>query len=70
VKILLFEKITKFVDLTNKIIALFEQGVKYLDFIDFCVVAKLMNEGKHLTIEGFNLIRKIKNKMNTKRKID
>jgi len=70
VKILSFEKITKFVDLTNKIIPLFEQGVKYLDFIDFCAVAKLMNEGKHLTIEGFNLIRKIKDKMNTKRKID
>jgi len=29
-----------------------------------------MNEEKHLTIEGFNLIRKIKDKMNTKRKID
>jgi len=50
---------------------LFEQnpirGVKQLDFLDFCEVAKLMNEGKHLTTEGLNLIRTIKNKMNTKR---
>jgi hypothetical protein len=29
-----------------------------------------MNEGKHLTIEGLNLIRKIKNKMNKSRKFD
>lgn len=29
-----------------------------------------MSEGKHLTIEGLDLIRGIKNKMNTKRKID
>jgi len=44
-------KITNFVDLTNKIIPLFEQqqnpihGVKYLDFIEgsFCAVAKLIN---------------------------
>jgi hypothetical protein len=27
-----------------------------------------MNEGKHLTTEGLDLIRAIKNKMNTKRK--
>lgn len=66
-------KITKLVDLTNKIIPLFEQnpiqGVKYLDYLDFCEVAKLMNEGKHLTAEGLDLIISIKNKMNTKRKI-
>jgi hypothetical protein len=44
------------------------RGVKQLDFLDFCEVAKLMNEGKHLTTEGLDLIRAIKNKMNTKRK--
>jgi hypothetical protein len=27
-------------------------GVKQLDFLDFCEVANIMNEGKHLTIEG------------------
>jgi translation elongation factor EF-Ts len=67
-------KITKLVDLTKKIIPLFEQkpiqGVKQLDFLNFCEVAKIMSEGKHLTTEGLDLIRTIKNKMNTKRKID
>jgi hypothetical protein len=67
-------KITKLVDLTKKIIPLFEQnpiqGVKKLDYLDFCEVAKLMSEGKHLTSEGLDLIISIKNKMNTKRKID
>ena len=65
-------KVSKLVDLIQKIIPLFEKypilGVKQLDFLDFCEVAKLMNEGKHLTTEGLYLIRTIKNKMNTKRK--
>ena len=67
-------KITKLVDLTQKIIPLFEQkpiqGIKQLDFLDFCEVAKKMSEGKHLTTEGLQEIINIKNKMNTKRKID
>jgi len=67
-------KITKLVDLTTKIIPLFDknsiQGVKNLDFLDFCEVAKIMSEGRHLTSEGLDLIRTIKNKMNMKRKID
>lgn len=67
-------KITKLVDLTKKIIPLFEQnpiqGVKQLDYLDFCEVAKLMSEGKHHTTEGLDIIISIKNKMNTKRKID
>ena len=46
------------------------QGIKQLDFLDFSEVAKLMSEGKHLTTEGLELIITIKNKMNTKRKID
>jgi len=29
-----------------------------------------MSEGKHLTTDGLDLIKTIKNKMNTKRKID
>jgi hypothetical protein len=67
-------KITKLVDLTTKIIPLFDkksiQGVKHLDYLDFCEVAKIMSEGKHLTTEGMDWIRTIKNKMNMKRKID
>ena len=66
-------KITKFTDLTNNIIPLLEKnpihGVKQLEFLDFCKVAKLMGEGKHHTIDGLKLIRIIKNNMNTKRKM-
>lgn len=65
-------KIHKLVDLNKKIIPFFElnpiYGVKQLDFLDFCEVAKLMEEGKHITNEGLELILAIKNKMNTKRK--
>jgi hypothetical protein len=43
-------------------------GVKNLDYFDWCKVVKLMNEGKHLTNEGLNLIREIKSGMNTGRK--
>lgn len=67
-------KLTKLSDLTNKIIPLLKQnpiqGVKYLDFLDFCEVAQIMSEGKHLTTEGLNLIITIKNRMNNNRKID
>jgi hypothetical protein len=64
--------ISNFSFLINKLIPLFEQyplhGIKRLDFLDFCKVAKLITEQKHLTIEGFNLIKKIKEGMNTGRK--
>jgi len=45
------------------------QGVKQLDFQDFCKVANLMSEKKHLTIEGLESIRLIKSKMNQGRNI-
>jgi hypothetical protein len=45
-------------------------GVKKLDYLDWSKVAKLMSKGKHLTIEGLDLIRLIKSKMNTGRKFD
>jgi len=64
--------IFKITDITNIIIPLFEKnpllGVKQFDYLDFCKVAKLMNEGKHLTTESLNLILTIKAGMNTKRK--
>ena len=64
--------VTKFSDILNKIISLFKkhkiQGVKALDFADFCKVAELMIEKKHLTKEGFQKIRKIKAGMNRGRK--
>lgn len=43
-------------------------GVKNLDYLDWCKVAKLIDEGKHLTLEGLNLIRSIKSGMNKGRK--
>lgn len=42
-------------------------GIKLLDFLDWCKVAKLVYEGSHLTLEGLNLIRDIKSGMNTGR---
>ena len=67
-------RVTKFHDITEKIIPLFRQekypihGVKALDFADFCKVAKLMKDQKHLTKQGLEQIKKIKAVMNTGRK--
>jgi len=64
--------VTKFNDLTEKVIPLFEKypivGVKALDFSDFCKVAELMKNKAHLTIEGLEDIRLIKAGMNRGRK--
>ena len=60
--------IVKFSDLIEKIIPFFELypliGIKQKDFLDWCKIARLMNDGSHLTIEGLNLIRQIKDGMN------
>ena len=67
--------IVKFSDITNTIIPFFYKnpllllGVKLLDFLDWCKIAKLMNDGSHLTLDGLNLIRTIKSGMNTGRNI-
>lgn len=71
-EILVF-KVTKFEDLTDKIIPFFTKypvlGVKALDFVDFCRVAELMKQKKHLTKEGLDQIRQIKESMNKGRKV-
>jgi hypothetical protein len=63
--------VSSFNDIINIIIPFCDkhpiQGVKYLDYVDFCKVAELMQKKEHLTIEGLEKIRKIKNTMNTKR---
>jgi hypothetical protein len=45
--------ITKFSDITDKLIPLFEkhpiQGVKYLNYLDFVKVGELMKNNLHLT---------------------
>jgi len=65
-------KTTKFKDLTEKIIPFFEkypiQGVKFLDYLDFVKVIKLIENKAHLTEKGLDQIRKIKASMNRGRK--
>ena len=60
--------ISKFKDTYYKMIPLFTKyeikGIKYLDFQDFCKAAELINKKYHLTREGLEEIRKIKNNMN------
>jgi hypothetical protein len=60
--------VTKLSDLTNFIIPFFDKcsimGVKALDFADFCEVTELMKNKAHLTTEGLEKIRLIKEGMN------
>ena len=63
--------IVKFSDIKEKIIPFFESypliGIKQKDFLDWCKIAKLMKDKLHLTPEGLNVIRNIKNGMNNSR---
>jgi hypothetical protein len=43
------------------------EGVKFLDFEDFCKIIKIMQKKNHLEEEGLNLIREIKLNMNLRR---
>lgn len=66
-------KVTKLNDTINKIIPFFLKylviGVKYQDFTDWCKVAEMMKDKKHLTEEGLEQIKKIKDGINKERKI-
>ena len=65
-------QVGKFVDINNKIIPFFKahsiQGVKQLKYQDFCEIATIIGEGKHLSPIGIAKIQLIKDRMNTKRK--
>jgi hypothetical protein len=65
-------KITKLTELKNVIVPFFEkyplQSKKSLDFQAFLEVVKLVDSKQHLTLEGLNKIRVIKNGMNNYRK--
>ena len=65
-------QVTKFSDITGIIIPFFKKypiiGVKALDFADWCEVAEMMKDKKHLIAEGLEKIKKIKARMNTGRK--
>lgn len=66
-------KVSKLFYINNNIVTFFTKypilGVKYKDFKDFCLVVDMLNKKEHLTKEGLNQIRKIKNNMNTGRNI-
>jgi hypothetical protein len=59
-------------DLNQIIIPFFNKyplcGIKHLDYQDWCKIANLITEGKHLTIEGLKKIKQIKSGMNKGRK--
>lgn len=64
-------KVGKFLEIKNKIIPIFKahsiQGIKQLDYQDFCEIANLVAEDKHLSLTGLAKIQLIKDRMNTKR---
>ena len=59
-------------DIIKIIIPMFKvypiQGIKQLDFKDFCKAAAFIDKGKHLNQEGLDQLILIKDRMNTKRK--
>ena len=63
--------VSKFSEIRDKIIPFFDQfplhGAKRLDYLDFLKIANLMEGKLHLTEEGLDQIRKIKDGMNTGR---
>lgn len=64
-------RVSKFSDIEGKIIPTLKNyplGVKSLDFDDWCLVARIMKDKKHLTPEGLAEIKQIKARMNKQRK--
>jgi hypothetical protein len=61
----------KFTNIKDKIIPFFckypLQGVKSLDFNDFCKIANMMMTKEHLTLEGVKKIKSLKSGMNSSR---
>ena len=66
--------VSKFKDIYDKIIPFFKKypilGVKGWDFDDWCKVAEIIKDKKHLTQEGFEKIKKIPAGMNNSRRGD
>ena len=65
-------KVSNFSSIKDIIIPYFKKyslyDNKFLDFADFSKVVSLMENKKHLTQEGLDEIKKIRDKMNTNRK--
>lgn len=61
----------KFSDIFEKIIPFFQrhslQGIKHMDYLDFCKVADIVKDKYHLTPEGVKAIKSLKSGMNTGR---
>jgi hypothetical protein len=62
-----------FNDILNKILPFFDNNpllsMKRLDYLDFCKVAYMIKDKKHLTEEGINNIKKIISNMNRGRQL-
>jgi hypothetical protein len=60
--------VTDFSDITDKIIPFFKKyplhSIKSLDFLDFCRAVEIVKAKAHLTPEGLEEIRRIKEGMN------
>jgi hypothetical protein len=65
-------QVTKITDIIEKIIPFYDKypiiGEKAKDFEDFKRVARMIQSGEHLTLNGLEQIRQIKARMNTGRK--
>jgi len=63
--------VNKFTDIQTKVIPFFHNypllGVKSMDYIDFCEIAKIIDNKSHLTPEGLKKIRSLKSGMNSGR---
>ena len=60
--------VTKFKDINEKIVPFFKKyplrGIKSLNFLDFCRAVEIVKAKAHLTPEGLEEIRRIKEGMN------
>ena len=61
--------VSKFKDIKEKVIPFFYsyplQGIKYMDYLDFVKVAKIIEVKGHLSLEGINKINSLKSGMNS-----
>jgi hypothetical protein len=61
-------RVTKFEDVETKIIPFFKNypmhGIKQLNYLDFCKIMELVQSKVHMTTEGMNEIKTIKEGMN------
>lgn len=64
--------VIKLTDIKGKLIPLFQQypihGIKFLNYLDFCKIANLMDNKAHLTKQGLDQIIEIKAGMNRNRR--